>query len=175
MNHPDRFLPLFLAAQPDLRAFIGAMVRDPAAREDVFQEVSMILWKSFQKYDPTRPFGAWARGIAARKILEDFRLRSKLPEAMPPEVIEEIALGFEPEQTSDSWQAREQALQQCLQQLPQRSGTLVADRYARGQSIEEISDNTGMSADSIYQALSRLRKQLRDCVTRRLNQTNNLL
>ena len=50
MNHPDRFLPLFLAAQPDLRAFIGAMVRDPAAREDVFQEVSMILWKSFQKY-----------------------------------------------------------------------------------------------------------------------------
>lgn len=174
MNHPDRFLPLFLDAQSDLRAFIGAMVRDPAAREDVFQEVSMILWKSFQKYDPTRPFGAWARGIAARKILEDYRLRTRLPESVPPEVIEELALAFEPDVAREAWQVREKALQKCIEQLPQRSGEIVGDRYAKGRSIEEIAEHTGMSADAIYQALSRLRKQLRDCVSRRLNQFNNL-
>jgi RNA polymerase sigma-70 factor (ECF subfamily) len=175
MNHPDRFLPLFLEVQPDLRAFIGAMVRDPAAREDVFQEVSMILWKSFQKYDPARPFGAWARGIAARKILEDHRLRSKLPESMPPEVIEDLAKAFEPDHTQDAWQQRERALADCIQQLPQRSGELIADRYAKGRSIEDLSTDTGMSSEAIYQALSRLRKQLRECVTRKIGQINNLL
>jgi len=64
----DRFLPLFLACPNDLRAFIGAMVRDPALREDLFQEVSMVLWRKFDSYDLTRPFGAWARGIAARRF-----------------------------------------------------------------------------------------------------------
>lgn len=47
MTHHDHFLPHFLAVQSDLRAFIGAAVRDAATREDVFQEVAMILWKKF--------------------------------------------------------------------------------------------------------------------------------
>ena len=84
----DQFLPHFLPIQADLRAFIGAAVRDVVTREDVFQEVAMILWKKFDLYDPVRPFGAWARGIAIRKILEDRRLRGKLPETCTAETLE---------------------------------------------------------------------------------------
>ena len=173
MNHPDQFLPLFLETQPDLRAFIGAMIRDPAAREDIFQEVSMILWNSFAKYDRTRSFGAWARGIAARKILESHRLRARLPESVPPEVIEAVAEGFESDFSPSVWQKRETALNQCIDQLPDRSGALIADRYTKGRSVEELADDSGMSVDAIYQALSRLRKQLRECVDRRVSQMNS--
>ena len=173
MNHPDRFLPLFLEVQQDLRAFIGAMVRNPVAREDVFQEVSMVLWKNFSKYDPSRPFGAWARGVAARKILEDHRLRSRLPEAFPPEVIEAVAAGFEQDQEQVTWREREAALNQCLELLPERSASLVAERYQKGLAVEDLAADTGMTADAIYQALSRLRKQLRECVQRRLGLLNN--
>jgi RNA polymerase sigma-70 factor (ECF subfamily) len=173
MSNNDRFLPLFLEAQPDLRAFIGAMVRDPVAREDVFQEVSMVLWKSFGKFDPTRSFGAWARGVAARKIMEDRRLRARLPESISPEVLEAVAAGFEPDETSQKWQARERALKECIEQLPPRSGDLVAQRYAKGTEIDELAESTGMSIDAIYQALSRLRRQLRDCVQRRMAQVNS--
>lgn len=173
MNHPDRFLPLFLEVQPDLRAFIGAMVRDPVTREDVFQEVSMVLWKSFAKYDPSRPFGAWARGIAARKILEDHRLRSRLPEAFPPEVIEAVAAGFDEDQGQAKWRDRELALNKCLEILPERSAALLADRYQKGHAVEDLAADTGMTVDAIYQTLSRLRKQLRECVQRRLGLLNN--
>lgn len=172
MNSPDQFLPLFLEAQPDLRAFIGAMIRDPAAREDIFQEVSMILWNSFAKFDRARSFGAWARGIAARKILESHRLRARLPESVPPEVIEAVAEGFDSDFSSSVWQKRETALNKCIDQLPERSGALITDRYTKGRSIEEIADDSGLTVDAIYQALSRLRKQLRDCVDRRLTQLN---
>ena len=173
MTSSDHFLPLFLEAQPDLRAFIGAMVRDPAAREDVFQEVSMVLWKSFQKFDQTRSFGAWARGVAAKKIMEDRRLRARLPESVSPEVLEAVAEGFEADETSNKWQARERALKECIEQLPPRSGDLVAQRYAKGAEVDELANNTGMSVDAIYQALSRLRRQLRDCVQRRMTQVNS--
>jgi RNA polymerase sigma-70 factor (ECF subfamily) len=174
MPSHDSFLPLFLAAQPDLRAFIAAMVRDPAAREDIFQEVSMVLWKSFPKYDSSRPFGAWARGIAALKIKEDHRYRSRLPDSIAPEVIEAVATGFDSEQGT-GWQKQERALLTCMEELPPRSSQLITRRYAGSVSIEDLAEHMGMSVDAIYQALSRLRRQLRDCVQRRVAQLSTLM
>lgn len=67
-----------LAVQSDLRAFIRATVRDRPLREDVFQEVAMMLWRKFYRLDASRSFGAWARGRAARKIMEDRRESARL-------------------------------------------------------------------------------------------------
>ena len=67
--HPE-FLHFFNQCAADLRAYIGSVVRDVHAREDVFQDVSRTLWQSFDQYDPERSFGAWARGVATRKMLE---------------------------------------------------------------------------------------------------------
>lgn len=132
----------------------------------------MILWNSFAKFDRTRSFGAWARGIAARKILESHRLRARLPETVPPEVIEAVAAAFDADVRPTVWQKRETALTQCIDLLPERSGALISERYTKGRTVEEIADSTGMTSDAIYQALSRLRKQLRECVERRMNQMN---
>jgi RNA polymerase sigma-70 factor, ECF subfamily len=162
----ESFLHHFLHVQHDLRAFIGAMVRDPTAREDVFQEVSMTLWKNYAKYDPSRPFGAWARGIAARKILESHRQIARLPETITPEVLDSVAAAFSPE--DELWQRREQALKHCIGRLPTHSGQLMDQRYSQGFSMEQLSKERGMTVESLYQTLSRLRKLLRDCVTKRL-------
>ena len=94
-SDPEQFLPLFLAAQSDLRAFIGATVRDRALRDDVFQEVAMGLWRTFERFDASRSFGAWARGVAARKIMEDRRVRAKLPDYCTLETLEVLSESFE--------------------------------------------------------------------------------
>ncbi len=171
MSDHDQFLPLFLAAQSDLRAFIGAAVRDSATREDVFQEVAMILWKKFGLYDPARPFGAWARGIASRKILEDRRMQGKLPESCTAETLEALSHGFAADEAESPWQDREHALNHCLDTLPERSARLIRDRYTHSQPIETIAAESGLSVEALYQTLSRLRRQLRDCVQRRLGLT----
>ncbi len=168
MSDHDAFLPLFLAAQSDLRAFIGAAVRDTVTREDVFQEVSMILWKKFDLYDPARPFGAWARGIAARKILEDRRLRSRLPESCTPEALEMLSIGHGREEAESAWQDREKALNFCLELLPERSARLIGDRYHKDMPADVIALDAGLSLEAFYQTLSRVRRQLRECVQRRL-------
>lgn len=164
----ERFLSLFLAAQGDLRAFIGALVRDPSVEEDIFQEISLTLWKNFEKYDATRSFGAWARGVAGRKILEDRRLRARFPQPFPPEVIEVVARGFTADEANGSWLDREHALRICLGKLPENASRLVTGRYGENKSIEAIANDFCLSTDAIYQALSRLRKQLRECIHRRL-------
>lgn len=167
----DQFLPYFLAVQADLRAFIGAAVRDVVTREDVFQEVAMILWKKFELYDPARPFGAWARGIAIRKIMEDRRLRGKLPESCTAETLESLSHGFDADEAEAPWQDREKALHRCLAQLPERGARLIRERYHMNHSIERMAEEESLSADAVYQTLSRLRRQLRDCVQRRLGLT----
>ena len=52
MERHDEFMRLFLQHQSEMRAFIGSLIRDRHAREDVFQEVSLILWRQFEEFDP---------------------------------------------------------------------------------------------------------------------------
>ena len=79
------FLPLFLAHQVGIRAFIGSLVRDRHTRDDVFQEVALTLWHELARYDRGRSFGAWARGIAANKVMQRWRQDARTPAPMPPE------------------------------------------------------------------------------------------
>ncbi|MFM8584714.1 MAG: hypothetical protein ACKOFW_24920, partial [Planctomycetaceae bacterium] len=43
-------------AQPVVSAFIGSIVRDVAARDDVLQETAVAVLESFDRYDPALPF-----------------------------------------------------------------------------------------------------------------------
>lgn len=87
MTEQEVFLSRFLRCEADLRAFVGAVVRDVHLREDVFQEIALTLWQQFGLYDPDRPFGAWARGVAAKKLLERSSGNRRLPLVLSPEAI----------------------------------------------------------------------------------------
>ena len=106
----EEFLENFLEHQRDLRAFIGSLVREPAAREDVFQEVALILWREWERFDRTKSFGAWARGIAANKILHRQRADRRFPVAFEPETMERILEAFD----SVEHDFQVQALRHCM-------------------------------------------------------------
>ena len=54
--HPE-FLKRFLACEGEIRAYVRSVVRDRESAEEIFQEVALVLWKTFERYDPARPFG----------------------------------------------------------------------------------------------------------------------
>ncbi len=165
MSSPD-FLHFFRRAETDLRAFIGSVIRDPHAREDIFQEVSRTLWQKFDDYDLDRSFGAWARGIAARKILEARRRSARFPLLFPPETVELIAQAFD--ETDEPAANREAALKLCVDALPPRSRKILTSRYDDRQPCESIARDLGVNLKAIHQTLSRLRRALHECITRRL-------
>lgn len=166
MDDRDEFLKRFLRNEADLRAFIGSLVLDPHQREDVFQEVALALWRQMDVYDPGRPFGAWARGVAANKILQFRDKAARTPVAFAPATIEAVLAAYD--RTEADASRRADALRDCVQKLPEKSRELLALRYDEQLDAEAISRRTQRTLDAVYQALSRIRALLADCIHQRL-------
>ena len=166
MNEQEVFLSQFLRCEADLRALVGAVVRDVHVREDVFQEIALTLWRQFSRYDPSRPFGAWARGVAAKKLLERCSGDRRLPLVLSPDAILELA---EAADRSESRLAPGfEALEHCLGKLPEKSRHLLTLRYGQSQPLAAIAAEIRATQAAVYQALSRLRRRLRECMQRYL-------
>ena len=168
-DQTPEFLTCFLHAEADLRAFVGSLIRDPEVREDVFQEIAVTLWDHFDKFDPQRaPFGAWARGVAANKILQSRRKNGKLPVAFPPKTIERIVEAYDAD-GEFSGGARAEALRECVRRLPAKSRKIIELRYEQCLSGKQLANRLGGTIDAIYQTLSRIRRGLETCIRQRLN------
>jgi RNA polymerase sigma-70 factor (ECF subfamily) len=169
MGPPNEFLPLFLEHQVSLRAFIGSLLRDRHAREDVFQEVALVLWDEFDRYDRSRPFGAWARGIAAKKVMQRWDKDTRQPVPFAPEAIQALLDAYDRAERTQPPEALEaEALERCLEQLPERSRRLLALRYERSLKLGEIAAQLRSTFDAVHKALSRIRARLQECVRQRL-------
>jgi RNA polymerase sigma-70 factor (ECF subfamily) len=160
----ERFLALFLRQQPQLRAFIRAVLPGPGPRDDVMQEVSLALWRAFDRYDPARPFGPWARGVATKVVLKSLRTGRRVPVLISSEVLESLLDAFdraEPEPPDTTH------LRSCVDLLPQRSRQLVRLRYEEGMGLPAIAAHTELSVEAVHKALFRIRHALRNCIQRR--------
>jgi RNA polymerase sigma-70 factor (ECF subfamily) len=168
----DEFLTLFLQHQSDLRAFIGAVLRDRAARDDLLQETALVLWKEFERYDRSRPFGAWARGIAAKKLLQRLDRGGPPAASLPDAAVPAILAAFD--RSEGPADARRDALQSCLEGLAERSRRLLVLRYEQGYTVARLAKELGRSTEAIYKALARIRLKLRECIDRRLRAAGEL-
>jgi RNA polymerase sigma-70 factor (ECF subfamily) len=166
MDPHNEFLTLFLEHQVGVRAFIGSLVRDRHTRDDLFQEVALTLWHEFPRYDRGRSFAAWARGVAANKVLQRWHKDNRQPVPFPPEAIQALLDAYDRSETTGSFKA--DALEQCLEQLPEKSRRLLTLRYERSLKLGEIAEHLQTTLDAVHKALSRIRERLAECVEQRL-------
>ena len=166
MDRQQEFLRLFLKHQEELRAFIGSLVRDYHLRDDILQETALVLWKKFDEYDPGRPFGAWARGVTAHKIMQSFDRIKRCPLQFSPNATQAILMACQ--DTRQDFSEERAALQKCLGSLPDRSRNLIAMRYEQGLKLKEIAEQTSSTLDAVHKTLSRIRQLLRKCVEERI-------
>jgi RNA polymerase sigma-70 factor (ECF subfamily) len=162
----QEFLRLFLRHQADVKAFIGSLIRDRHTRDDVFQEVALVLWQEFARYDRDRSFGAWARGIAAKKIMQRWEKTKRLPIPFSPQALQAVLDAYE--RTQETASVRAEALQECMERLPEKARRLLALRYDKALRLDQIARRLGATLDAVHKALSRIRLRLQKCVERRL-------
>jgi len=167
MVNQDQFIVIFLREQNDLRAFIGSIVRDRHAVDDVFQDCAMTLWKQFHQYDEARPFGAWARGVATNLIRQRLHQDRRFPVVFSPETILAVLEAYD--STAQTAAPRSEALADCLKQLPDHSRQLLVQRYEKDCKPAEIASAMGRTVDAIYQSLSRIRASLEQCIRGKLD------
>ncbi len=69
------FETLFREYQGAVYGWIVRIVRDPAAAEDLTLETFWRIYRARARFDPRRPFAAWARRIATNLALEHLSRR----------------------------------------------------------------------------------------------------
>lgn len=156
---------LWTLAQPTVSAFVASVVRDFGDRDDVLQETAVAVIESFDRYDPQRPFVAWALGVARNQIGLYLRKRRRERLIFDDATIACLAEAFADGPTDSAH--RLEYLGECLQLLGARAAELCQLRYHGDLKPAAIADRVGMSANAVAKALQRIREQLRDCIQRR--------
>ena len=126
----------------------------------------MYLWQKFDQYDRARPFGAWARGIAAKRIMQSFEKLKKVPLPLSPQAIQAVLEACDAEVTEV--RAEQEALRRCLEGLPEKSRELVRLRYEQDLKLKDIAGRVQGTLDAVHKTLSRLRVALRKCVEQQM-------
>jgi RNA polymerase sigma-70 factor, ECF subfamily len=158
---------LFLRHAGLLRGFILALLPDHNLAEDVFQEVFLTLTRKADDFCPASNFLGWARSVARFKVLEHCRSRKSGPHLLAPEALDAVmAVAGEGD---DSWEARREALAQCLEELAPRAREILELRYSEDLlPPPEIAARVNWTVNAVNVALSRARKFLQQCTRRRL-------
>ena len=159
-----RLTLLWTSAQPMVMAFIGSMVPHHADAEDVLQRTAYDIATNFEQYDPEKPFIAWAIGIAKYKVMDYRRDASRSRVVFNDAALEQIATAYAEESEQLSEQSR--ALRQCMAKLSDKARSLVELRYMQNLKPLAIAKQIGASANTVSNALSRVRESLRNCIKR---------
>jgi RNA polymerase sigma-70 factor (ECF subfamily) len=147
------------------------LLRDAALAEDVVQDAFIVVMRKWADFQPGSSLFHWVREIVRNKSLEALRSRKRaggpLDEALLARVraVMETAVD-EPE--ADRQRLRALALRRCVSFLNRRHADVLSGFYARSASCEEIARAQGRSANAVRLVLSRLRKQLNECVARQM-------
>jgi RNA polymerase sigma-70 factor (ECF subfamily) len=157
----ERFLRLYTRHQRTVFSFLLGAVGSFSDAEDVHQEITLVLWRKFDRYDPKRPFVAWALGMAKLEAAKHLRKKRQRTPLLPPEVLEALATTW----SEDELVLREarDRLSGCVKKLPPKERKLLAQRYREGLSQKEIARRWRKSIGVINTRLVRIRRNLLMC------------
>ena len=147
------------------------LLRDAALAEDVVQDAFLVVMRKWADFQPGSSVFHWAREIVRNKSLEALRARKRgatpLDDALLARVQAVMERGVD-EPEAERHRLRARALQRCVSFLSRKHADILSGFYARAASCEEIARATGRSANAVRLVLSRLRKQLNECVSRQM-------
>jgi RNA polymerase sigma-70 factor (ECF subfamily) len=163
-QHHDQFLRLYATHEPALRTFVRSLLPSLADVPEVMQEVCVVLWQKFAEFDATREFRKWAFGVARYEALAYLRDKVRDRHVFNDELVGRLA--DEATAAEPRHEAHREALETCLQKLPERQRELVLLAYAKGVRMDELAGRRGQTAMSLYKLLHRIRQALLKCVQR---------
>jgi len=157
----------------ELIVYAAALTGDHHAGQDLVQDAFVTAYGKFASFDPDRDFGAWMRGIVRNKCGDWFRRQRRAP--IPHPDITEIELGLTLWQTARTTGTGSvfDALENCLASLPTRLGDAVRAFYFHDQAGQSAAETLGISPASLRKRLERARRQLHDCISRKLQPQPN--
>jgi RNA polymerase sigma-70 factor (ECF subfamily) len=159
----NQFLRLYAEHEMALHTFVRSLLPTRQEASEVMQEVIVALWQGFATAEEFRP---WAFGVARNMARMHLRRRVRDRHVFDDELVSRLAdLAVEQEPLHLS---EREALERCLQKLPQPQKDLVLTAYTKGTRIDDLATRRGQTPMALYKLLHRIRQSLLDCVERTL-------
>lgn len=162
----DRFLELYSAGQRRIYSYIRAQVLSSADADDVLQDATTVLWRKFSQYEPGTDFVRWACRVARLEVLAYHRARKRMRTFFGDEVVEMVA--DKVLEMAESAGTRAEALDECVELLPDRDRKMLDLKYQSSQSVKQIASDISRTESAVYKALQRIHDELYECVEGKL-------
>jgi RNA polymerase sigma-70 factor (ECF subfamily) len=157
-NHVVRVL---IRDRARLLGYVWAIARDAHLAEDVFQDVTVLAMERAADIRDEPHLMLWARRAARFKVLEALRKRARRTVALDADVLE--LLEDEWDDGSDAGEEIDH-LRACLDNLTPQARTILGMRYVAGVSGARVAEVMDVKVQSVYVALARIHRALRDCI-----------
>jgi RNA polymerase sigma-70 factor, ECF subfamily len=166
--HLDDLAQEFAQHRPHLYAYAFSLCQDHHLAEDTLQDIWLALTKAVESGVHIQQQLAWCRGVARHLMQKHWRENAKQPQAMDHEMLDLLEKTFDEAPLDNDAKAREQALKMCLENLAPHSKNLLELKYSQHFSFAQMSKQLQKTENSLMMAVSRLRKQLGQCIESRL-------
>lgn len=164
----DAFARLFAKHDRWLFSYLVTLLCNSAHAEEVFQEVCVVLWREYEKFQIGTDFVKWASVIAHHQVQKFRRQRKRFGPQLSDEAVELVAATAV--EQADLFDFRREALQHCLVKLPDADRQLIQQCYSdSGVNFKTVASQLGRPTNTIYKALNRIRKVLHECIDRSLS------
>ncbi len=164
----EGFAELVTRHHRELLVYAHALTKNSATASDIVQDSFIVAFEKINTFDVTRDFGTWMRGIVRNKWREWTRKNKRyiLTDKEIGELDSDIAYWQGEKASRDS--CIFDALEQCLQRLPENLKETVLAFYYEGRTGDEAAEHLGVAPAAIRKRLQRSRILLKDCVEKKL-------
>ena len=163
---PQAFGALVDRYQTRLLNFINRTIGDRERAEDLVQEVFIRVFRHLHRFDQTKKFSTWIYTIASNLAKNELRNRSRNPLVLFQTIKKNWEADHRPLQFEDTtarpddlYRKRflKDAVDQCVQRLPEHHREVFVLRELEGKSYQEIAEITACNLGTVKSRLNRAR------------------
>ena len=156
-----------------VRWFLTRALRDPAAADDLAQEVFLCVFQRLTEFRGEGSLRAWLLGIARNLAAQHLRAAARRRSREAGELSIQIARLRMEGLTRGSCDEKNRertltALDGCLQGLPPQSRHVVQEHYFQRKTIETIAREQDRAAGAVRMMLMRIRNVLAACIRKKI-------
>ncbi len=162
----EEFVRLLMATEEDLFTYAYSLLRNAEDVREVLQEAAVTTWQHFHEFDTSRPFFPWASKFVYFAVLNFRKRKYSAQHLFSDPTLRALATDYETHH--EEFDARSEALSQCVEKLPAPARTLLRHRYHQNHTVPEIARKTNRKINTLYKAFDRIRNWLLECLQRTL-------
>ncbi|MFK7790379.1 MAG: sigma-70 family RNA polymerase sigma factor [Phycisphaeraceae bacterium] len=163
----DAFVMQITACQSRLYAYILSLAGDREQAREVLQETNLVIWRKADQFEPGTNFIAWAFKIARLQLMAYRQKIARDRLVFDDDLLLDMADIFD---EGEAFNARQDALAHCVEQIAPNHRNLLRIRYTDGLSVKEIASQLDKSANAIAKVLHRTRLALMKCIEQRVSE-----